>query len=231
MSTDLILVESNIVDDITSPSGQRIVGFNSYYRGSLFSCSCAMFNDPNLTFCTADGYQKKIRIDDKIEPLSIYHHQYGIPVSDTYNCFFITSWLNGIYCCSLDNGIILWNYRLKHATKILLYDDYLLCAFQGIGLRKISYEGIELAKYPITTYQAFYSMDKPYVFCGPNRGSYLIIDTQTMEVCDRIKGSVLSPISDPYNWPVIINKLEGTRRGFTVSGFENEQPFERRIQL
>lgn len=220
-------IENIIIEDQTSVTGKSIIGFNTYYGNGRFTHSCAMYDCPDLILYAADGDTKKVQIDGKIEPIDIYHGQYGIPVSNRYNCFFITSWRKGIYCCNLDTGKIQWQYKLKHAQSIILFDDYLVCDFQEIGLRKLSYEGMEIAKYPITTYQAFFRLQEYYVFCGPNRGKYNIIDTRTMEIWRKISSSVLSPSEDS----LIILGIEGDCNDFTVRGFENEQPFERHIYL
>lgn len=233
MTANIKSIKENIVYDITSPSGRRRIGFDTYYENSHFTHCNALFSkySRELIFYTDDGCIQKVQIDKRIEELDVYHLQYGIPVADEKDVFFITSWYKGIYCCSLKTGDVLWNYKLKHATKIFLYDDYLVCAFQGIGLRKITYEGIEIEKYPITTYNSFFRLDEPYVFCGPKRGMYFVIDTRTMSNYLKIKNSIISPSGDPGYDSAILLELKGTCRDFVIKGFENEQRFEKRIQF
>lgn len=220
-------IEEKIITDASSETGRRIVGFDTYYESRRFVYSSVVFGSRNLALHTANGCAKNVQIDKQIEPLDIYHCQFGIPLSDEHNCFFITSWLKGIYCCDLDSGSVLWNYRLKHAQFVLLFDEYLVCDFQEIGLRKISYSGEEIAKYPITTYESFFALDTPYVLCGPNRGKYNIIDTQTMSIYKRIGMDIFSPDDKS----IIILKVEGNCNDFTIEGFEDEQTFKRRICL
>ena len=231
MAANIKKIERIVVKDITLPGGQRTVGFDTFYENSRFSHMTAMNNTSDLILHTAAGDTKNLKIDKRIEPIDVYHEQYGIPVSDTHDCFFIPSWLKGVYCCDLDTGKIRWNYRLKHATEIFLYDDYLVCAFQDIGLRKISYEGIEMAMYPMGTWTACFRLNEPYIFFGPSRNVYYIIDTRTMSVCSKIKSRLLSPTSDPDICPPILLKVEGNCRDFMIEGYENEQPFKRRICL
>lgn len=233
MAANIKHIEEKVVFDNAFSTGPRVVGFESHYEHSRFTRSCALFSEHSrdLTFYAADGCAKTVQIDERIEALGIYHAQYGIPLDDAHNCFFITSWKKGIYCCSLDTGKILWNYRLKHATKIFLYDEYLVCAFQEIGLRKVTYNGEEIAKYPFSTYEACFRLDDPYILCGPKRGIYMIIDTRTMDVQQRIKCSTLSPSGDASGESLVLIGAEGTCRDFVIRGFENEQRFEKHMRF
>ena len=233
MAANIKRIEDNVVFDNTSCTGRRIIGFDSFYENSRFDHSCVLFSQygRDLVFYTTDGCAKTVRIDERIEAIDIYHAQYGIPVEDARNCFFITSWYKGIYCCSLDTGKVLWNYKLKHATKVFLYEDYLVCAFQEIGLRKLSYDGKEIAKYPFVSYDACFRLNDTYLLCGPKRGMYYILDSRTMDIHKKIKGSVLFANSDPNCGSQILLEAQGRCEDFMICGFENDQRFERRIQL
>lgn len=183
---------------------------------------------PIRFFETAPTYVHEVPIDKRIEEIDIYHAQYGVAVSDEHECFFITSWLKGIFCCDLKTGQILWNYRLKHATKVFVYSDYILCAFQEIGFRKISYEGVDIAKYPMAGYNTFEELEKPYILAGPSRGKHYVIDTTTMNAVRSFRQRDYWDVDDDA-W--IIRSVKGTLDEVHVEVWLNNQRLQRTIML
>ena len=221
-------IENIVVRDPESPSGERIIGFDTFYESGKYSHSRMLFGARSLRLYDWEGGEREIPLDPAIEEIDIYHLQYGIPVSGRHGCFFIGSWsAKGLWCCDLQSGKIRWNYRLKHACSVFLYEEYLVCAFQEIGLRKLSYAGEELAKYPMASLEDFCSLDGAYVFAGPCRGGWCILDTETMEMHRKIKAKELC--QEGRN--LIILDTEGTARRFILRGFEDEEPVEREIAL
>jgi len=221
----VVKIEKIIINDIESPTGRRIIGFNTYYSNSAYIRSEMIFNQRVLRLWSPDDHIYEVKLDEQIEEIDMYHSQYGIQVSDSHNCFFICSWLKGIYCCDLETGRIKWNFRLKHATKVVLYPDYILCAFQEIGLRKITYDGKEIGKYSITTYNAFFALEDSYVFIGPNRGAYNIVDASSMSIHKRIKQSGFAKVDDH----LIILDAQGSTEKILISGYKNNQPFSQLV--
>lgn len=221
-------IEELTVDDPDSFTGKSYAGFRTYYTHSRYRYAEVRYsNRKQVLFLGQDGAVHEIELDACIEPLDIYHMQYGIAVADAHDCFFISSWLKGIYCCDLKTGRVKWNYRLKHGNEVVVYPDFILCVFQEIGLRKLNYAGEEIAKYPITTYNAFDPLEDPYVFIGPNRGAYLIVDVSTMRLARRIKQSSFAKPDDH----LIILKTHGTVNEIQISGFKNEERFEQTIHV
>lgn len=221
-------IEKSIVPDAGSPSGERIIGFDTFYESGRYSHSRMLLGGRSLLLFEREGGEREIPLDPAIEEIDIYHLQYGIPVSDRHGCFFIGSWsAKGLWCCDLQSGKIRWNYRLKHATSVFLYEEYLVCAFQEIGLRKLSYEGGELAKYPMASLEDFCSLDGPYVFTGPCRGGWCILNAETMEMHRKIRANELCPTDEN----LIILDVSGTAERFTLRGFEGDVPIEREITL
>lgn len=215
-------IDKIIISDAASPTGKRIIGFDTFYKNGSYRYSQAMFDQRILRCFDAEDREHCVELDKSIERIDIYHSQYGIALSEQRNCFFITSWGKGIYCCDLATGQIRWNCRLKHATKVFLYQDYLLCAIQEIGLRKFTYEGVELGKYPSTAYNACCMLEEPYVFIGPNRGAYCIVDTSTMSLYKKIKQVSFANRDDRF----VFLGAQGNAERIQLRGFKNEEPFE-----
>lgn len=220
-------IEDIFVEDSESPTGQMRVGFYTHYVNSRYSCSEARYDQRKVRFFDPNGSVHEVEIDSRIEPLDIYHSQYGIAVSDEHDCFFISSWLKGVYCCDLQTGKIRWNYRLKHGNEVVVYPDFVLGVFQEIGLRKLSYAGEEIAKYPSTTYNVFDSLEDPYVFIGPNRDAYLIVDVSTMQLVRRIRKSSFTKPDDE----LIILNAKGNLEQIRISGFKNGERFGQTINI
>lgn len=171
---------------------------------------------------------------------------YGIALSYEHGCFFIGDWYKGLFCCDLQDGHVRWQYRLKHARETHIFKDYVVCVFQEIGLRKLSFAGEELAKYPMTTYRACrrLSMGSPYLFVGPRRQDYYILDTETMKEIRTIPRKMLAPSGlkedpdvgigeeEPFMaGGLIILDATGEPDRFEIRGFEGPVKFKRTIQL
>lgn len=166
-------------------------------------------------------------MDRRIEDIDIYHKQFGIPFSQEHNCFFISSWTKGVFCCDKETGKIRWNYKLKHANEVVLYENYIICAFDGIGLRKLTYEGDEIEKYSITTYSNFHIINDPYVFIGPNRNAYYIFDTSAMEIHSKIKKDTIKSQNESF---VILNVV-GDVKKLEISGYKDGEIITKSIDL
>lgn len=188
----------------------------------------------------------QVPIAPEIKKIDGFNVQYGIAVSYEHGCFFVGGWYQGLFCCDLQDGHVRWRYRMKQATETYVYKDYIVCAFQEIGLRKLSFDGEELAKYPMTTYRACYSLatDSPYLFIGPRRQDYYILDTETMKEIRTIPRKTLAPSGlkedpdvgigeeEPFMaGGLIILDATGEPDRFEIRGFEGPVKFKRTIQL
>lgn len=173
-----------------------------------------------VTFHYRDNHSEVVPLPQKLsweEIYPIYQGQFGISVSEPHGCFFLQSWKKGLYCCDLHTGEIRWHYKLKHAYHLYTYPDYLVCHFVDIGLRKLSYDGTELSVYPLTDSGSFFQLDDPYVFVGPKRNTYFIMDTTTMECVQKIRRNQIS-MEDS----LILLDAHGNSEQIIVEGFEGE---------
>lgn len=227
----------------------RRLGFITRYATGKICCSVALFGSGAVCFykrpiLNAKGFPIeidlprgtkvdlgpkiwKVDLDHSIEDLDVYHAQYGISISEDHSCFFIGSWTKGLYCCDINTGKMLWRYHLKHCNEVYTYKDYLVVGFREIGLRKLSYDGNEIERYAITTEQIFSKLEDPYVFVGPRRGKYFVIDTRTMNEVHSIPESAITNYGDT----LIILDVSGTPDEIHIVGFENHEKFEKRISL
>lgn len=223
----VVRIEKIIVNDTASPTGRRVIGFKTHYSNGAYVCSEILFNQRILRLWDAEEHLYEVKLDEQIEEIDIYHSQYGIQVSKSHSCFFVSSWIKGLYCCDLETGKIKWIFQLKHATKVVLYPDYILCAFQEIGLRKMTYEGEEIGRYAITTYNSFFVLEDVYVFIGPNRGAYNIVDVSSMSVYKKIRQSSFAKADDH----LIILNAQGNMEQVLIGGFKNKQPFSQIVYI
>lgn len=171
-----------------------------------------------VTFHYRDGHSEVVPLPQKLsweEIYPIYQGQFGISVSEPHGCFFLQSWIKGLYCCDLHTGEIRWHYKLKHAYYLHTYPDYLICMFSDIGLRKLSYDGAELFAYPMTSGYECIALDDPYLLVGPKRETYFILDTITMECVQKVRRKQLS--ADEH---LILLDACGTPKRFIAEGFE-----------
>ena len=134
-------------------------------------------------------------------------------------------WTKGVYCCDIKTGELRWNFRLKHARSVFAYSDYIVCNFDEIGLRKISYDGEELFKSPLPDCNRFFELEKPYVFCGPIRGKYLVIDTESMAAAGTVRFRDYWKADDR----LIILDVKGTHDEILLEGWLNDERFERMV--
>lgn len=220
-------IESIIIKDPESPTGLNSLGFRTYYTHCIYTYSQIFYGDRKITFWAQNSEKASVELDRKIEDIDIYHKQYGIPFSQDHHCFFISSWTKGVYCCDQESGKIRWNYKLKHANDVVLYEDYIIVNFDEIGLRKLTYDGVEIDKYPMTTNRDFHAIQDPYVFIGPNRNMYHFVDTTTMKVYKKIRKSSLAKPGES----VILLNVEGNPEKITIEGFKNGQKFSQTILL
>ena len=201
--------------------------FNTYYTNCIYVYSQIFFHSREIAFIDRKNVKTSVELDHKIEDIDIYHEQFGIPFSQEHNCFFISSWTKGVFCCDKETGKIRWNYKLKHANEVVLYENYIICAFDGIGLRKLTYEGDEIEKYSITTYSNFHIINDPYVFIGPNRNAYYIFDTSAMEIHSKIKKDTIKNQNESF---VILNVVGDTKK-LEISGYKDGEIITKSIDL
>ena len=229
-------MKSEIIDIMSD----RRLGFITKYAIGKICCSVVLYgtkevcfyNRPNLNskgsplgIESSPGWQ--VNLDSNIEELDIYHSQYGISVSEEHACFFIGSWIKGLYCCDINSGKLIWFYHLKHCNEVYAYRDYLVARFAEIGLRKLSYDGNELGRYTTTTSNVFSKLEEPYVFVGAKRDKYYVLDTRTM---NEVKTIPKSFITNPANSLLVLD-ASGTPDDLLIVGFENDVKFEKRISL
>ena len=220
-------IERITINDPESPTGLTSVGFKTYYTNCIYVYSQIFFHSREIAFIDKKNEKTSVELDRRIEDIDIYHKQFGIPFSQEHNCFFISSWTKGVFCCDKETGKIRWNYKLKHANEVVLYEDYIICAFDGIGLRKLTYEGDEIEKYSITTYSNFHIINDPYVFIGPNRNAYYIFDTSAMEIHSKIKKDTIQSQNESF---VILNVV-GDVKKLEISGYKDGEIITKSIEL
>ncbi len=158
-------IESIIIKDPESPTGLSSLGFRTYYTHCIYAYSQIFYHDRKITFWAQNSEKASVELDRKIEDIEVYHKLYGIPFSQDHHCFFISSWTKGVYCCDQESGKIRWNYKLKHANDVVLYEDYIIVNFDEIGLRKLTYDGVEIDKYPMTTNSDFHAIQSIRSVC------------------------------------------------------------------
>ena len=83
-------IEDIFVEDSESPTGWMRGGFYYHYVNSRYSCSEARYAQRKVRFFDQNGSVHEVERDSRIEPLDVYHSQYGIAVSDEHDCFFIS---------------------------------------------------------------------------------------------------------------------------------------------
>ena len=223
----IIRIENILDNDASSPSGQRIVGFKTYYDNSRFIYSEAYLGQHSIYLVTSEATEYEVHYDQSIEAIDIYNSQFGVALSEDHSCLFITSWLHGVFCFDLFSGELKWNFHLKHAQQIVQYSNFLLCDFQELGIRKISYDGSELARYQMTTYDAFFALDEPYFLIGPKREQYHIVDSSNMLLQCKVKKSSIVNTDDT----LILLSATGNLQRLTVHGYQSEQLFTKEIDL
>lgn len=177
-----------------------------------------------VTFHYRDGHSEVVPLSPKLsweEIYPLYQGQFGISVSEAHQCFFLQSWKKGLYCCDLHTGAIRWHYRLKHAYELYTYPDSLICHFAEIGLRKLSYDGAELAAYPMTSPGCCISLDAPYLLVGPKRDAYFVFDTVTMQVIRKIPRRRITPEES-----LVLTEAWGSPDRLTVHGFTTAENLE-----
>lgn len=200
-------------------------------------------NPQNEFICDFDE-PRTWRVPIAPEIKAVDYEGYGIALSYEHGCFFIGDWYKGLFCCDLQDGHIRWRYRLKQARETHIFKDYVVCDFQSLGLRKLSYDGEELAKYSMDCYACRkLSVDSPYLFVGPRRRNYYILDTETMTEIRTIPRKMLAPSglkedpitglgNDPFMaGSLIILDATGEPDRFEIRGFEGPVKFKRTIQL
>lgn len=232
----------------------RQLGFTTEYDCDEICCSLVLYGMRDIIFYSrsvkdASGLyaidqpaDRKIELSKELEPLDYYHSQFGLALSEKQGCFFIGYWGHpwerncGVYCCDLNDGHIRWNYRLKHATYVHIYDDYIVCLFQEIGLRKLSYDGKEIAKYPYANSVLCAPIETASLLIGPKHGSYFILDTVSMTEIRKIPRKLISTMDN-----LIILDGSGDQDRIVFRGYEfmedqltepdqPDQPFEREVK-
>lgn len=215
-------IEDIFVEDFQSSTGVEQIGFRTYYENLNICSSTLIFDRPEICFEYITGQIKRICVEPNVV-LGSYAGQYGITISEKWNCFFVSSWLEGVFCCDIDTGRIKWNYRNKHAGEVFVYPDYVICAFQGEGIKKLSYcDGTVISNYAMTTYAICAKLEGEYIFIGPRRKRYEILDTESMKPIKTIKPSNITQFDDET---LIILSVEGNLDSMTIMGYEGNQPY------
>ena len=149
---------------------------------------------------------------------SVYNSQFGISVTKDGKRFFTQSWRDGLFCYSLETGELLWRFKRKHAWKIILNDEKLVCFFKEWGAAAISVsDGMLINRYPLSTdLGVCHIVDETHMMLGPKRDTFSIIDLDLNEQY-RIPFSVLNPGNF---FSFLIQKAEMKDGCLTISGCE-----------
>lgn len=149
---------------------------------------------------------------------STYNGQFGISVTKDGKRFFTQSWRDGLFCYSLETGELLWRFKRKHAWKIILDDEKLVCFFSEWGAAAISVsDGMLINRYPLSTdLDECEIVDESHMMLGPKRDTFSIIDLDLNEQY-RIPFSVLNPGNF---FSFLIQKAEMKDGCLTISGCE-----------
>ena len=204
------------------------VGWRTKYRDRTLDYSDYIIENNTIIFHYHNGKTKTLKANAIIEENNeyVYIFQFGIAVSQYHNCFYVPIWEKGLFCFSLDTGKLIWRNPLKHAGLTMVYRDFLLCGFEGLGVMKMSCEtGTELDRMTITTFTTLHQLESPYYFIGPKRNKYYVVDARSFSIVKQIPANKIA--DDGF----LIVEVKGTKDSLIVVGWENEQICERRIDI
>ena len=152
---------------------------------------------------------------------STYNSQFGITVTKDGKRFFAQNWEKGLFCYSLETGKLLWHFKRKHATLIILDDEKLVCFFADWGAAGIAIcDGELLKRYPLSTDMSdYFIVDESHMMLGPKYGAFSIIDMDLNEQY-RIPLTVMNP-GNYYS--CLIQKADMKNGILTISGIEQTE--------
>ena len=156
------------------------VGFDCFYGESysLFRCEVRWTDRHRISFYPKQGDPWAVTVPKNVV-VDVYVHQYGIPVSEKYNCFFVPQWgVRGLYCLDLHTGELRWNIRIKNATELYLDNDHIICFFRHACLAKIRISDGEIVKQVSTVSERCesYAVWQNQIILGPLRNRYVLLD-------------------------------------------------------
>ena len=180
------------------------IGFDCFYGESysLFRCEVRWTDRHRISFYPKQGDPWAVTVPKNVV-VDVYVHQYGIPVSEKYNCFFVPQWgVRGLYCLDLHTGELRWNIRIKNATELYLDNDYIICFFRHACLAKIRISDGEIVKQVSTVSERCesYAVWPKHILLGPLRNRYFLLDYDLQTLASFMEKQIIPDLhnqSDP----------------------------------
>lgn len=170
-----------------------------------------------ISFCCRNGESFSCDVSKYIRPDAVFLKSFGVSIAEDGSCFFIQSWEKGLFCFALPAGELLWQSKRKHATRLVLLPNQVICHFadQCVDVMDI-HTGEVLSHYPLGWNTQFLPLNDDFYLAGPKRGKYYMLDCR-LEVREVIAYQRLNPaLLDTCQ---IVDAVAAPG-GMTISGFE-----------
>lgn len=201
------------------------VGFTCRYLHGCIPQAEFRFKEHTATLYDSAGASRSFQWEARIQ-MDVYTQVYGVGISPDGKYLFVPSWEKGVYCLSSKDGRLLWHYKRRHARCVYCYEDYLVCLFEGDGLRRLSYSGDELQRLSFTSVDDCWMLSDGLIFIGPKRNRYYLLHPDTFAVLDAFPAiHVTGTEEDPY----LVHDVTGTREHMTLHVWHNDERTTREL--
>ncbi len=188
------------------------IGFNCFYGTDSFleHCEVRWTDRHSISFYPKQGDPWAVTVPKNVV-VDVYVHQYGIPVSEKYNCFFVPQWgVRGLYCLDLHTGELRWNIRIKNATELFLDNDYIICSFRYTCLAKIRISDGEIVARRSASSEicGICSVWPKHILLGPLRDRYFLLDYDLQTLASFMEKQIIPDLhnqSDPDEYSFFLD--------------------------
>ena len=172
--------------------------------------------ESSVTVLFRDGRKRQLPLNP-----SSYQMQFGIPFSLDGKLLFFYTWEKGVEAICLETGETVWRLRAKHASRIAVYESYLIVIQQGIAVLKVEIAtGRILARIGCDVSRRF-DLIGSYQLIDSIRGKVCILDTGDMSIRKSYQNGCINPNHYPT---CIIQSAELKGNVLSISGFEEGGP-------
>jgi hypothetical protein len=151
-----------------------------------------------------------------------FNRQYPPPTSPDGRVLYVGSWESGLYCYSLPRGELLWRMGPGKVRRIFPLADKVVIemADRGVYVRDQA-RGDLVAKVAMSGISFLELISSQFVFAGPLRRRYLLLDALNLSEVGSVKESQLNPDGC---LSFVVQRVREEIDGLLVEGFE-EYPF------
>lgn len=161
----------------------RTKEYRQYYTNRLLNCIESHTDTGICVLYFCDGTQVSFQT-----VYDFYNTQYGIAVSERYNCIFLSDWDRGIYCYDTRTGTLRWMFRGSRYRRIFVQPDYIVAMRAGKELSKIDIQtGKLMDSARSTTLEHTFALTDRILLVDRLGRDYCLFDMQKYKVVRRYK--------------------------------------------